>query len=171
MGFMKLIPEFVSYYYSFFAELFTYDAKLIFLAAMLGSLVGLEREFAGKQPSLRTFSLICVGSALFAVVSRMSVADSHMGDPSRIAAQVVTGIGFLGAGAIFKGRGGGVSGLTTAALMWATSAIGVTVGFGHVRLALSTFLIVFFVILILKIAHGIIRRLRPDRYHEGEEFE
>jgi putative Mg2+ transporter-C (MgtC) family protein len=109
-------------------------AKLL-LATLLGGAIGLEREMAGKPAGLRTNILICVGAALFTQLS-MDIAqigfsaDHHpYGDTTRIAAQIVSGIGFLGAGAILHGQGS-VVGLTTAATIWVVAAIGTAVGAG-----------------------------------------
>lgn len=148
----------------------SYEMKLLLISAIIGALIGLEREIAGKDPSLRTFSLICVGSCLFAIISREAVANQQFGDPSRIAAQVVTGIGFLGAGVIFHGRRG-VSGLTTAALIWTTSAIGVAIGFGFIRTTIAAMLTVFALVMLLKVAHIFIRLMRPEQYEGKTEFD
>ena len=99
----------------------------LLLAAALGALLGLEREYRRKPAGLRTNILIGLGSALFAMISIQF--GSAGGTPDRIAAQIVTGIGFLGAGAILRGRGN-VHGLTTAASVWVNSAIGVAAGAG-----------------------------------------
>ncbi|MEX0892375.1 MAG: MgtC/SapB family protein [Gemmatimonadota bacterium] len=102
------------------------------LAAALGGVIGLERELSGKPAGFRTHLLIALGAALFTEIS-LSVAASSQGrpglvsDPGRIAAQVVTGIGFLGAGTILQTRGS-VVGLTTAATMWVVAGIGMAVG-------------------------------------------
>ncbi len=109
-------------------------AKLL-LATLLGGAIGVERELAGKPAGLRTNILICVGAALFTQLSidmaQLGFTADHrpFGDPTRIAAQIVTGIGFLGAGAILHGQGS-IIGLTTAATIWAVAAIGVAVGAG-----------------------------------------
>lgn len=109
-------------------------AKLI-VATVLGGAIGLEREFAGKPAGLRTNMLICLGAALFTHLSvelaqvGFSPDGRPFGDPSRIAAQIVVGIGFLGAGAILHARGV-VVGLTTAATIWVVAAIGTAVGSG-----------------------------------------
>jgi putative Mg2+ transporter-C (MgtC) family protein len=108
--------------------------KLI-LATILGGAIGLEREVAGKPAGLRTNILICVGAALFTQLSidiaqvGFSSVGQPYGDTTRIAAQIVSGIGFLGAGAILHG-GGSVVGLTTAATIWVVAAIGAAVGAG-----------------------------------------
>ena len=109
-------------------------AKLL-LATVLGGAIGLEREMAGKPAGLRTNILICVGAALFTQLSvdlaQVGYAQDGrpFGDTTRIAAQIVSGIGFLGAGAILHGEGA-VVGLTTAATVWVVAAIGTAVGAG-----------------------------------------
>lgn len=134
----------------------------IFIAAILGALIGLERELAGKDPSLRTFTMICMGSCIFSMISQFNVQITPTADPSRIAAQIVSGIGFIGAGAIFRSTRG-VAGLTTAALMWVTAAIGMAVGFDRVDLALSGTLVALFMNLVLQLVHRLIRTLRLER--------
>ena len=93
----------------------------IALAAFLGAVIGLEREYRGYPAGVRTMALVCMGSALFADMSRVYGGDD------RIAAQIVTGIGFLGAGLIFR-EGYSVKGVTTAATIWSTAAVGVALG-------------------------------------------
>jgi putative Mg2+ transporter-C (MgtC) family protein len=102
------------------------------LAVVLGGAIGLEREIAGKPAGLRTNILICMGAALLTDVSigMTTVGGVRVGDPSRLAAQIITGIGFLGAGSIMQARGT-ITGLTTAATIWVVAAIGITVGAGH----------------------------------------
>ncbi len=102
----------------------------LLLAAVLGAGIGYQRERAGKPAGLRTHILIALGSALFTVVSMFGFGGQV--DPSRVAAGVVTGIGFLGAGVIFRGirSDGPVMGLTTAASVWVTAAIGLAAGVG-----------------------------------------
>ena len=105
----------------------------LWLAVLLGGAVGLERELSGKPAGLRTNILICLGSALLMDLSinvGLGPNGVRFGDPARIAAQVVTGIGFLGAGTIMQARGA-VLGLTTAATIWVVAAIGMTVGAGQ----------------------------------------
>jgi len=100
----------------------------IILAAVLGGIIGLEREISHKEAGLRTNILIAIGSALITVISVEVAKVSKIADPGRIAAQIVTGIGFLGAGAIIQARFA-VHGLTTAATIWTVAAIGISVGF------------------------------------------
>lgn len=100
---------------------------------MLGGAIGLEREIAGKPAGLRTNILICMGATLLTDVSIGIVTSpdgTRIGDPARLAAQIITGIGFLGAGTIMQARGT-ITGLTSAATIWVVAAIGITVGAGH----------------------------------------
>lgn len=147
------------------AVLFNGFNPQLFIAAGLGALIGLEREIAGKDPSIRTFALICMGSCIFALLSR-EVAQSHsIGDPGRIAAQIVPGIGFIGAGTIFRSKYG-VSGFTTAALMWVTAGVGMAAGFHRYDLATSATFIAIILTLSLRILHRFIRKYRvEDRPH------
>lgn len=135
----------------------------LLVAAGLGALIGLERELAGKDPSLRTFALISLGSCGFTILSDIVSIGSTNADPGRIAAQIVPGIGFIGAGAIFRSQRG-VSGLTTAALMWVTAAIGMSVGYGRIQLAATTTALAVVITFALKLVHKFIRLFRPDFY-------
>lgn len=107
----------------------------LLLAAAIGAVIGLERELAGKAAGLRTNLLVAVGATLFTHVSLAIPAASGQGDPARVAAQVVTGVGFLGAGTILHARGV-VHGLTSAATLWVVAALGVAVGAGATHDAL-----------------------------------
>ncbi len=118
-------------------------ALRVLVAGLLGATLGLEREWRGKEAGLRTNTLIAMGSALFAAMSL-----TCGGDPARIAAQVVTGVGFLGAGAIMR-TGASVHGLTTAAMIWVNAAIGIAAGSGHLRLATASTVIVLFAMIAL----------------------
>jgi putative Mg2+ transporter-C (MgtC) family protein len=119
----------------------SYLARLV-IALVIGGAIGLEREFKGKPAGMRTNMLICVGSCLIMIISieiaRTAVRTS---DPGRIAAQVITGIGFLGAGTIIRSRFH-IVGLTTAATIWALSAIGLAVGAGYIVLAIAAALLI-----------------------------
>ena len=99
------------------------------VAAALGGSIGLERELRERQAGLRTHLVVCVGSALFTLVSAYAFTSPRV-DPTRIAAQIVSGIGFLGAGAIIR-QGLSVRGLTTAATLWLVAAIGMASGAGY----------------------------------------
>jgi putative Mg2+ transporter-C (MgtC) family protein len=112
-------------------------ARVLF-AALLGGLVGLEREHIARPAGLRTHMLVCVGSALVMVVSEALAVNGHATvDVTRIGAQVVSGIGFLGAGTIIK-EGATVKGLTTAASLWAISCVGIAAGSGFYLLSAAT---------------------------------
>jgi putative Mg2+ transporter-C (MgtC) family protein len=104
----------------------------LLLATFLGAVVGFQREMSGKEAGLRTNMRICLGSALFTVLSIYAFSGS---DPARIAASVATGIGFIGAGVILHRLGGEVIGLTTAATIWAVAAIGMAAGAGMYYIA------------------------------------
>jgi putative Mg2+ transporter-C (MgtC) family protein len=99
------------------------------LAAALGGAIGIEREIREQEAGLRTHMLVSVGAALFTVVGAYGFEGQNV-DPSRIAAQIVTGVGFLGAGAIMR-RGFSVRGLTTAATLWVVAAVGLASGAGY----------------------------------------
>jgi putative Mg2+ transporter-C (MgtC) family protein len=118
----------------------------LLLAALLGAVLGVEREWRQKDAGLRTNILITLGSSLFTMMSIELTAGQ--GDPSRVAAQIVTGIGFLGGGAILRTRGG-VQGLTTAAAIWVNAAIGVAAGGGQFHLAVIATLVTLGALLLL----------------------
>ena len=113
------------------------------LAGLFGGLVGLEREFSDQPAGLRTHCLVSFGAALFTMAGAYGVGEFFQGenaavrfDPTRIAAQVVTGIGFIGAGAILR-QGITIKGLTTAASLWVTAAIGLATGLGYIEGAVA----------------------------------
>ena len=122
----------------------------ITVAAVLGGLIGLEREYRAKEAGFRTHFLVAMGSALFMIVSAYGfgeamVSDLHRWDVSRVAAQVVSGIGFIGAGTIiFRKSENVVVGLTTAAGLWVTAAIGLACGGGLYILSVGSTLLVLF---------------------------
>jgi putative Mg2+ transporter-C (MgtC) family protein len=125
----------------------TFDLVLrLLLAAGLGAAIGFEREYRQKPAGLRTNILIAVGAALFTTVSL--VIGREFGSSDRIAAQVVTGIGFLGAGAIMT-SGRTVTGMTTAATIWVNAAIGMTVGVGAYAMAATATAITLAVLVLL----------------------
>jgi len=117
----------------------------LLLATALGASIGFQRSRAGKPAGVRTYGLICVGSALFAVVSALGFADA---DPARIAAGIVAGIGFIGAGAIMRREEGIVEGLTTAATIWVVAGIGLAAGVGMYLIAAVVTAIALVVLLI-----------------------
>jgi putative Mg2+ transporter-C (MgtC) family protein len=137
--------------------------KLV-LAILCGGAIGFERELSRKAAGLRTNVLICMGSALFMIVSRHIGGGAPYTDPARLVAQVVTGIGFLGAGVILQARGS-VTGLTTAATIFIVAAVGITIGEGMVGLALlSTALIIIVLVVLRRVERFVIRRQRMFHY-------
>jgi putative Mg2+ transporter-C (MgtC) family protein len=135
----------------------------LLLAVLLGGVIGLEREIAGKPAGLRTNILICIGAALLTDVSieitRGKLPGTQLGDPSRLAAQIVSGIGFIGAGTIMQARGT-VTGLTSAATIWVVAAIGITVGAGKYLEATGAGLLVAIVLAGLGTLEHKLRRAR-----------
>jgi putative Mg2+ transporter-C (MgtC) family protein len=140
------------------------------LAALLGSIIGLEREFREREAGLRTHLLVALGSALFTIVSAFGFHDvlTHDPqvvvrlDPSRIAAQIVSGIGFLGAGAIIR-QGLSIRGLTTAATLWVVAAIGMAAGAGFYSVAVITTALALIALWPLRsIAYRAIERVKPE---------
>ena len=117
-----------------YLQLFQFFAPKVLLSVICGGLIGLERELKSKPAGIKTNILICLGSALFTSVSlliSMSFSErGHWGDPARISAQIVSGIGFLGGGAIIQAQGT-VLGLTTAATIWLVAALGIMIGLGY----------------------------------------
>jgi putative Mg2+ transporter-C (MgtC) family protein len=113
------------------------------LSLCLGALIGAEREYKSKMAGFRTIILITLGSTLFTLVS---VALMGQGDPTRIASTIVTGIGFLGAGVIYK-ETGTIKGITTAAVIWAAAAIGMMVGFGLFALSIISVIMILIILL------------------------
>ena len=107
----------------------------IVLGTALGALIGLERQLRARSAGIRTNALVALGSTLFVLVSELAVAGGSSGDPTRVAAQVASGIGFLGAGVILK-HGASVSGLNTAATLWASAAVGTLTGSGDLVIAI-----------------------------------
>jgi putative Mg2+ transporter-C (MgtC) family protein len=140
----------------------------VVLAGVLGGAIGAEREIREREAGLRTHMLVAVGAALFTIVSAYAWGDFEFStpngityDPTRIAAQIVTGIGFLGAGAIIR-QGLSIRGLTTAASLWVVAAIGIASGAGYYSAAVITTIVVLFSLWPLRIvAHRFFERIRP----------
>jgi putative Mg2+ transporter-C (MgtC) family protein len=120
----------------------------LILAAILGGLIGLERELKHRAAGLRTNLFICVGSAMYTLLSD-TLAVEHLGDHTRIAAQIIPGIGFIGAGSILHAQGGLVSGLTTAATLFVVASIGMAVGGGLYLTATFATLLILLCLLLL----------------------
>src|SRR4051795_12367730 len=139
------------------------------LAAVLGGAVGIEREFREREAGLRTHMMVSLGSALFTITSAYGFSEFvtaqgnlYRIDPTRIAAQIVSGIGFLGAGAIIR-QGLSVRGLTTAATLWVVAAIGLASGAGYYDAAVMTTVVVLVALWPLRIAaHVVTSRFRAE---------
>lgn len=139
-------------------------AGRLLLAVVLAGSIGLERAWRGKPAGLRTHLLVALGSTLVMLVSIhvAHTSDSPVADPTRIAANVVVGLGFLGAGMIFR-AGGSVHGLTTAAGLWAVGAVGLAVGCGFYAGAIVTWAVILFALHWLDgIERFLVRRAGPQ---------
>jgi len=128
------------------------------IAFAAGFVIGIERSSRRQVAGLRTHILICIGAACLMILSIYLPGQMNGGDPGRIAAQVVAGMGFLGAGAIIK-LGNTIRGLTTAASLWVTAAIGLTIGAG---MFLTAGIVVGFVLITLIVMHFLERKLFPE---------
>lgn len=138
------------------------EALRLALSLFMGGVVGWQREHYGHEAGIRTFSLISMGACLFGILSH------HMafpGDPGRIAAQVVSGIGFIGVGLIIKEQGS-IKGLTTAATLWAVSAVGLSLGYGLYYVAILTTILIFLTLFMRSIPQWerLINRRRPEHH-------
>jgi len=140
----------------------------LFLAVVLGGLIGLEREFHGRAAGFRTHILVCLGSTIIMIAS-MQIYERYAGltsesiirlDPGRIAAGIVAGIGFLGAGVILR-SGEAIRGLTTAACIWFVAGVGIVIGIGLYVLALEASALALFTLFVLK---QVERYVHPDYY-------
>ncbi len=140
----------------------------ILLSVVLGSAIGIERELTNKSAGLRTQIMVCLGSCIFTILSIFGFSTAvtlyPLGDPARVAAQIITGIGFIGAGTVLR-QGLTVTGLTTASTLWIVAAIGMACGCGKIYLAvISTLLAVAILVLIrifeLKIMPNNLKHLR-----------
>lgn len=129
----------------------------VLFALILGGIVGYDREVKMKAAGFKTNIMICLGATLYTTISLLSLNDAPMIDPNRVAAQIVSGIGFLGAGAIIQGKGS-VTGLTTAATIWVVAAIGYTIGAGYPLVATVFSLTVLIVLRMLNPINKVIER-------------
>ncbi len=133
------------------------------MAMIVGGLIGAEREYRSKSAGFRTLTLICLGACFFTVLSLLIGAEHA---PERIASNVVVGIGFVGAGVIFKGDSSShskVNGITTAAMIWVTAALGMGIGAGYKLISFLACLLVLVVILLFSILEGWIDRMNQIR--------
>ena len=134
-----------------------HDLISMLMSILCGSLIGLEREYKNKSTGLRTIILICLGSTIFTIVSRHGA-----GADDRISANIITGIGFIGAGVIFKEKFS-VLGLTTAAVIWTTAAIGMTTGIGYHALAFVFTIFTLIILLLVNKVEDRINRLQKKK--------
>lgn len=137
------------------------DVIKLMLAVVVGGLIGLEREYSSKAAGFRSIVLICIGSTLFTVLSQ-HLGGTANGD--RIAANIITGIGFIGAGVVFK-DGVSITGITTASSIWATAALGMAIGGGHYILAFEGLVLV---IIVLSLFEFLERQV--DRWHQVRSY-
>ncbi|MDR6372011.1 putative Mg2+ transporter-C (MgtC) family protein [Chryseobacterium bernardetii] len=136
------------------------ELLLILISVILGLFIGAEREYRNKSAGLRTFILVCFGACLFTILSiKIGVAN-----PDRLAANIITGIGFLGAGVIFKGDNK-IEGITTATTIWATASIGMAVGSGYIYIALLGTTLVLLILSALTYLQNFI-----DNYNKVREY-
>lgn len=136
------------------------EAAQVSIAFVIGAIIGLEREFRSKPAGFRTMILISVGSCLYTILSK----EAGGGSPDRIASNIVTGIGFIGAGVIFK-EGITVNGLTTAALIWITAALGMAIGYHNYTLAIVVSIIVVVALFVLEPVQRFI-----NRFHKVKDY-
>jgi putative Mg2+ transporter-C (MgtC) family protein len=137
------------------------DIIRILIALLVGAIVGAEREYRSKSAGLRTMILVSLGSCLFTILSvRIGMPSSA----DRIAANIITGIGFLGAGVIFKDENR-VSGITTATTIWMVAALGMAIGSGHFQAAMVGTVAVIIVLIFLAPLQNVIEHLNRSRYY------
>ncbi len=134
------------------------EAAQVSAAFIIGAIIGLEREFRSKPAGFRTMIIICVGSCLYTIISKESNASD------RIASNIVTGIGFIGAGVIFK-EGITVNGLTTAALIWVTAALGMAIGYHNYPLAIVVTAMVVIALFVLEPVQRFI-----NKFHRVKDY-
>lgn len=118
----------------------------IVLSVILGGIIGIEREIKRKPAGLITLTLVCLGATMIAILQTKLNID---GDSTRLSAQVISGVGFIGGGTIIYNRGS-VQGLTTAALLWINACLGLIIGYGFIKLALTSFLMIFIILIIMR---------------------
>lgn len=136
------------------------EAAQVSVAFVIGAIIGLEREFRSKPAGFRTMILICVGSCLYTILSKEIGGTST----DRIASNIVTGIGFIGAGVIFK-EGISVNGLTTAALIWVTAALGMSIGYHNYPMAVVVSVIVVITLFVLEPFQRLL-----NRFHKVKDY-
>jgi putative Mg2+ transporter-C (MgtC) family protein len=146
--------------YGFDMQTMLQEVLMVCVAILTGAIIGAEREYSNKSAGLRTFLLVAFGSCVFTILS----IKIGIGNPDRLAANIITGIGFLGAGVIFRDNNK-IAGITTATTIWATASIGMSAGSGHIYLALAgTFIVMFILKLLLPLQAYI------DNHHKVREY-
>lgn len=154
-------------------EFLTQNSELVLklvVAVVLGMLIGAERILAHKEAGMKTHALVSLGSALFVVISEMIAIKYHsIGgfDPTRIASQIIVGIGFLGAGSIIF-QGNRLLGLTTAGGLWVTAGIGIATGFGFYGLAIIATILVLLVLIMINILERPLRKISENNTEKPE---
>ena len=141
-------------------DLYLEEIAQVTCAFFIGAIIGMEREFRSKPAGFRTMILICVGSCLYTILSKEAGSNST----DRIASNIVTGIGFIGAGVIFK-EGITVNGLTTAALIWTTAALGMAIGYNNYPLAIVVSIMVVIVLFVLEPVQRFI-----NKFHKVQDY-
>jgi putative Mg2+ transporter-C (MgtC) family protein len=138
--------------------------KLV-LAVLVGGAIGAEREYRSKSAGFRTLTLICLGSTILTI---FSVIIGTPGNPDRIASNIATGIGFVGAGVIFKGDGSGskVSGITTAAMIWVTAGLGMAIGAGYLLVSVLAAILTLLVLFVFMLLESWIDRINQIRTYK-----
>jgi putative Mg2+ transporter-C (MgtC) family protein len=147
-------------------ELLGEDIEKLLLAALLGAIIGLDREYRNKPAGFRTLLLVSLGAGLFTMVSfKMALSDPlGQSDVTRIASNIITGIGFIGAGIIFRNKMD-VQGITTSATVWTTAAIGMAVGIGAYGLAVVATIVTWLTLFVLQYVESMMEDMtRTVRY-------
>lgn len=154
---------------------FTFGAIAVRLtvAMLLGGIMGLERGLKKRPAGFRTYMLVCVGAALVMVTSEYILTMFHTGDPARLGAQVISGIGFLGAGTIIVTGRNQVKGLTTAAGLWAAACLGLAIGIGYIEASILSFVLMYSALSIFqKLDNAIVSRSKViDLFAEFESVQ
>ncbi|MCF6405903.1 MgtC/SapB family protein [Chitinophaga filiformis] len=145
--------------HSIFQVIEEHQLLKVLVSLVVGGVLGMEREYRHKAAGMRTLALICLGSTLFTM---LSVELGYPGSPDRVASNILTGVGFIGAGVIFKGDYT-IDGITTAATIWIASALGIAVGVSHYLLAGFSLVIVLLLLIGLKVLEGKIGDIKEKR--------
>lgn len=162
----RLCQNLLTGYNSSMTSFFVANSDLIIrlmVAVVLGLIIGAERAWVNKEAGMKTHALVSLGAAVFVIISEI-LALQYVGtsfDPSRIASQIIVGIGFLGAGAIIF-QGNRVLGLTTAGGLWVTAGIGMAAGFGMFSLAAITTILVLFILIAVYFLEKPIQKISPN---------